>query len=529
MPDACEFKGSRRDGTLVDLEASVSAATISGNSYIIAAIRDVSERKRLEAQFRQAQKMEAVGQLAGGVAHDFNNLLTAILGYTDLARAHLAPDSEAAKDLDETQRAAVSAANLTGQLLAFSRKQMLQPVTLDVNSVLREIRNMLTRMVGEHIEITLDLADDVHMITADPSQLEQVVMNLVVNARDAMSTGGEVRIATANATVDAANPREMLPPGAYVLLTISDTGAGMTPEVRRHLFEPFFTTKERGKGTGLGLATVYGIVKQSGGWILVDSEVGQGTRFSVYFPATAKTGDSWQPPARPVRRRLVARGQTVLLVEDESLVRQFALRVLEQAGYRVIQAVNGEEALVKLREDPEAVDLVLTDVVMPRMSGRALVDEIAAIRPGVRVLYMSGYTGHTLEEQWFDRSRPLLAKPFTAAGLLAAVNESLSGRLNAGRAGTRMIQPSWVEPPQAAAQRREAAALVHELNNVYAGVLGYVELLLADLAEMDPRRQDVKAIQQAMRRASALAGRLADLAARPEGGAHRAAGNPETP
>jgi CheY-like chemotaxis protein len=246
-------------------------------------------------------------------------------------------------------------------------------------------------------------------------------MNLVVNARDAMPNGGRIEIATGNITVDRANPRDMVPPGSYVLLSVSDTGEGMTPDVRRHLFEPFFTTKEQGKGTGLGLATIYGVVKQSGGWVLVDSEVGQGTRFSLYFPAAAQPVASWHPPAPLAHRRTAGAGETILVVEDEELVRQFARRVLEQAGYRVIAAINGEEALVRLHKEPQGVDLVLTDVVMPRMSGRALVEKIAAIQPAIRVIYMSGYTGHTIEEQWFDRTRPLLAKPFTSTGLTAAV------------------------------------------------------------------------------------------------------------
>jgi PAS domain S-box-containing protein len=431
VPSICEFHGRRKDGTLVELEATVSAATISGDTYKFANVRDVSERARLEEQLRQAQKMEAVGRLAGGIAHDFNNLLTAILGYTDLVRDRLPADSEDAKDLEEVQRASESAAALIRQLLAFGRKQVLQRVRLDLNAVLRGIRNMLARMVGEHVELSLDLAGNLPTTLADPSQLEQVVMNLVLNARDAMAKGGRITIATAAATIDAAHPAGIVPAGSYAVLSVCDTGEGMTPDVQGHLFEPFFTTKEQGKGTGLGLATVYGIVTQSGGWILVDSQVDRGTRFTLYFPAVAEPAESWQRPA-PAGPLRASANERILIVEDEELVRLFARRVLAHAGYRVVEAVNGEQALTLLQTGDEAVDLVLTDVVMPGMSGRALVQRIAALRPEARVIYMSGYTGQTLEQEWFDPRWPLLTKPFTAAGLVSAVRAALECRETVG-------------------------------------------------------------------------------------------------
>jgi PAS domain S-box-containing protein len=424
VPYDYQFRGLRKDGTFLELEASISTAAISGKTYIIAVVHDVSGRNRLEKQFQQAQKMEAVGRLAGGIAHDFNNLLTAILGYTDLVRHRLATNSESARDLAEVLRAAESATELIRRLLAFSRKQVLQPIRLDVNAVLRGIQNMVAHMIREDVELTLDLAPQLHAIVADPSRIEQIAMNLLVNARDAMPTGGRITVATTDVIVDEAHPAGMVPNGSYVALAISDTGEGMAPDVKAHLFEPFFTTKEQGKGTGLGLATVYGIVKQSGGWILVESEVQQGARFTLYFPAVAEPAQDWHRPA-PSTPANGGGDETILVVEDEDLVRQFARRVLEHAGYRVIEAIDGEEALALLQARHEEVDLVLTDVMMPKMSGRALVHQIAAFQPDARVIYMSGYTGETIEKEWFDSRWPLLTKPFTAAGLASAVRAAL--------------------------------------------------------------------------------------------------------
>jgi PAS domain S-box-containing protein len=388
--------------------------------------RDVSDQRRLEEQFRQSQKMEAVGQLAGGIAHDFNNLLTAILGNTQLLLRDLPPGDAMRSDVEEIRKAAERAAGLTRQLLAYSRRQMLQPELLDLNVVVAEMDRMLRRLIGEHITLVSVPAPDLARVRADPSQLEQVLVNLVVNARDAMPEGGRLTIETANVDLDAAYAQEHLgaAPGAYAMLAVTDTGTGMDVTVRAHLFEPFFTTKEVGKGTGLGLATVYGIVKQSGGHISVYTEVGQGTSFKVYLP---RVGAPDQPSAPVPARPAATRGsETVLVVEDEPAVLALTCRVLEAEGYTVLCASDGTDALRLVERHGGAIHLLLTDIVMPGMSGRELAEQLAVRRAGIRILYMSGYPGDAaVHHGTLVRGSAFLQKPFTPEGLCRRVRDVL--------------------------------------------------------------------------------------------------------
>jgi signal transduction histidine kinase len=380
-----------------------------------------------QQQLRQAQKLEAVGRLAGGVAHDFNNLLTAIRGYSDLVLASLPADNPIAGDVLEIQRAADRAASLTQQLLAFSRKQILQPRVLDMNSVVSTVEPMLQRLIGEDITIASSCSARGYVV-ADPGQIEQILVNLVVNARDAMPQGGTISIETQNATLDETYTSEHAPvvPGRYVMLAVGDNGVGMSRDTREHAFDPFFTTKEAGKGTGLGLATVYGIVKQSGGYVWIYSEPGLGTTLKLYFPevsaAAAFTNVEYKPSAK-----LGARGsETILLVEDEESVRGLTSRILEKQGYRVIVAQHGREAMDIATREVGHIDLVLTDIVMPGMNGRGLVERLAGIRPRIKSLYMSGYTDDDIIRRGFiEPSKSFLQKPFTSESLLQTVRKVL--------------------------------------------------------------------------------------------------------
>ncbi len=389
--------------------------------------RDVTEQRALEEEARQARKMETAGRLAGGIAHDFNNLLTAILGTAEILLGDLPPGSTAYADIEEIKRAATRAANLTRQLLAFSRRQVLQPRVLDLNSLVSGIERMLTRLIGEHIELAALPASALWPVRADPGQLEQVLVNLCVNARDAMPTGGRLTIETANLSFRGAGhgPESVMPAGDYVLLTVRDTGTGMDDETLRHLFEPFFTTKAPGKGTGLGLATVYGIVKQSGGFIYADSAPGQGSVFRVYLPRVLGAVDAPDPLANVP---LTGRGEgTLLLVEDEEGVRRLARRVLEAVGYRVFEAPNGDEALRLARQWSGPLDLVVTDVIMPGMSGQELSVRLRELRPGLRILYVSGYTDDAiLQHGNLLPNTAFLQKPFSPASLVARVRDVLA-------------------------------------------------------------------------------------------------------
>lgn len=419
-------KRARSDGTLVDVEAySVPLGTPENPAGAVVLYQDITERKRIEQQLRQAQKMEAVGQLAGGIAHDFNNLLMVILGYS----AVLAEDTNIADDtrkkIAEISKAAHRAASLTRQLLTFSRKQVLEPKVLTLNSVIEDVKKMLKRLISEDITLVTDLEKGLGCIKADQGQIEQVIVNLAVNARDAMPNGGTLTIKTSNIELPEGHlSRDPASPGEYVRLTVSDTGIGMDAATQSRAFEPFFTTKEQGKGTGLGLATVYGVVKQSDGFVSLTSETGHGTTFHIFFPRVA---DPNRKPPKKSERDFSSRGsETILLVEDDDALRELILSALSRAGYTVIEAANGLEGLRIAREKAGAIDLVLTDVVMPGMRGTQMAEEISAAYPNAKILYMSGYSecagGH---EDILKQGRSLLEKPFELGTLTTEIRAAL--------------------------------------------------------------------------------------------------------
>jgi two-component system cell cycle sensor histidine kinase/response regulator CckA len=387
---------------------------------------DITERKQLEEQFHQAQKMEAVGRLAGGVAHDFNNLLTAILGSADLVLDSLTTGAPEREEVQEIRKAALRAADLTRQLLAFSRQQVIAPTVLNPNEVVASMDKLLRRLLGEDVELRTVLAPDFAAVEADPSQLEQVVLNLAVNARDAMPNGGRLTIETQNVELDEAYVRGHISaqPGLYVMLAVSDTGVGMDTATQARIFEPFFTTKEKGKGTGLGLATVYGIVKQSGGWIWVYSEPGHGTTFKIYLPRVTETVPPAAPsPAAPVS---VRGSETVLVVEDEEVIRHLVQKVLKANGYTVLVAASGRDAERVAGEHDGPIHLLVTDVVLPGMNGREVAQRLTAARAAIRVLYLSGYTDEVIVHHGvLEPGVAFLQKPFTPAVLGRKVREVL--------------------------------------------------------------------------------------------------------
>jgi PAS domain S-box-containing protein len=389
--------------------------------------RDITSRKLLEEQFLQAQKMEAVGRLAGGVAHDFNNLLTVINGYSEQALEALPENDPLQEDITEIRNAGERAAALTRQLLAFSRRQVLKPEVFDLNIVLAGMHRMLLRLLGEDIVLSTEPYPGLDFIYADRGQIEQVIMNLVVNAREAMPGGGRLTIETANVTLDSGYPgmRRSVAPGDYVLLAVTDTGSGMDDETQRRIFEPFFTTKSF--GTGLGLSTVFGIIQQSGGTIWVYSVLGRGTTFKIYFPKTSEGPNS--DISRPLARS--SRGsETILLVEDEDGVRKLLRSALEGAGYSVMDARSGPEALALCEIYPDVIHLVVTDVVMPQMSGRELASRLATLRPDTKLLFMSGYTDHAMVQHWvLGADTTFLQKPFAPSTLAAKVRQILDARL----------------------------------------------------------------------------------------------------
>ena len=415
----------KKDGTFIQVEVSADSIDFDGRPARLVLAKDVTGRRRLEEQLRQAQKMEAIGQLAGGVAHDFNNLLTAILGYCQLLLQQLSPDAPAREDVFEIRRAGERAASLTQQLLAFSRKQVLQAQVLDVNVVVADMEKMLRRVIGEDLDFVTVLRHGVGRVKADPGQLEQVIINLAVNSRDAMPQGGRLTIETANAAVDeVGGPGQV--PGRYVLISITDTGTGMDAETRSHLFEPFFTTKPVGKGTGLGLATVYGIVKQFGGYIWVDSEPQRGTTFRIYLPEVQEAA---QEPGAAAASVAGNGSETVLLVEDETMVRTLARKALESHGYRVLEAGAAPAALELSERHVGPINLLLTDVVMPGMSGRELAHRLLEVRGTLRVLYMSGYTDDAvLRHGVLEEGMAYLQKPFTPDKLARKVREVLDAK-----------------------------------------------------------------------------------------------------
>jgi len=423
-----EVKRQRKDGVLLELGLSIEPLRNDDGKPIgsLCAYVDYTERKILEAQLLRAQKLDSIGRLAGGIAHDFNNLLTVINGYSDMALTQPGLVESVRANLQEIRKAGAEAANLTRQLLAFSRHGALQPKIFNINEVVEEMQGMLQRVVGEDVQVSTTLADDLAHVRADPGQLQQVIMNLVVNARDAMPRGGELLIKTANLQL-AEHYHGVYPdlgPGSYVMLAVSDTGIGMDEELQRHIFDPFFTTKEVGKGTGLGLSTVWGIVRQNGGQIRVYSEPGRGTTFKVYLPRVDEQAEIQQPATKPETRR---GSETILLVEDQPQLRQLTSAILAQYGYSVLQAANGAEAL-KLCKDNPTIQLVLTDVVMPGMTGIELGHQLQQLYPEMKILYMSGYTDDVIRRQGtLAPEKAYLEKPFSAEGLNGKIREILEG------------------------------------------------------------------------------------------------------
>jgi len=425
--DDVEATWKRKDGGLLTVQLNVRAVRNAARQveYYETFVRDVTEQRRLQQQVLQSQKMEAVGRLAGGIAHDFNNLLTVITSYSDLLLEDLGKDDPKRDDVEQVRKAAEGAASLTRQLLAFSRQQVLAPRVVSLNAVVDSLQKILRRVIGEDVELATALAPDLGAVKADVGQLEQVLMNLTVNARDAMPTGGKLTIETANVEHDPAyaRAREGAAVSRFVMLAVTDTGVGMDEATKARIFEPFFTTKEAGKGTGLGLATVYGIVNQSGGFIWVYSEPGNGTSFKIYLPRV-------DAPAEGVKAAgsvSVPRGtETVLLVEDAAAVRAVAKQVLQRQGYTVLEAPHGEAALHLAQKHRGPIHLLLTDVVMPVLSGRRLAEQLAPLRPDMKVLYASGYTDDSVVRHGIlESGTAYLQKPFTPDSLARKVREVL--------------------------------------------------------------------------------------------------------
>jgi signal transduction histidine kinase/ActR/RegA family two-component response regulator len=421
-----------KNGTWRLLESTASTITDASGKVgkLVIVNRDITDRKRLEEQYRQAQKMEAVGRLSGGIAHDFNNLLGVMVGFAEILQASVADSPLLADSVEEILKAGKRAGSLTRQLLAFSRQQVLEPKILELNSTIAEIEKMLRRIIGEDVQLETILDPAAGRIKADEGQIEQVLLNLAVNARDAMPSGGKLTIETRNAHLDDEFARRHSYPiknGDYILFTVTDTGVGMNAEVLAHMFEPFFTTKEKGKGTGLGLATVYGIVKQSGGYIDVASEIGSGTTFKIFLPRVDEEpiSESTQKASPTV----ATSKQTILVVEDEESLLKSTCSLLRAVGYEVLEALGGSEALRISQERNRDIQVVLTDVVMPGMDGVELVQHLIAQRPSLKVIYMSGYTGQSAgRSAAFSPDALFLMKPFTREELVRKIQDALQAQ-----------------------------------------------------------------------------------------------------
>jgi two-component system cell cycle sensor histidine kinase/response regulator CckA len=430
-----QYKTSK--GEIREADVSAEAIDLDGQLCVLTITRDITDTQKLEEQLRQAQKMEAVGRLAGGVAHDFNNMLGVIIGYSDLSLRMIGPESPAKCHLEQIKKASHRAAAITRQLLTFSRRQVVFPKILDLNEVVHNTTTMLQRLVSEDIGIVFRPTVPIGSIKADPGQIEQILMNLVVNARDAMPGGGEIAIETGHAELDelfvAQHPGSHT--GRHVVLAVSDTGCGMEENVKAQIFEPFFTTKAIGQGTGLGLSTVYGIVKQSGGAVFVYSEPGKGTTFKIYFPRAAAKAE----PLEQARGEAEFPGgtETILVVEDDEPLRDLAVRMLQDAGYRVSQARNAEGAMALLRSFEPGIDLLLTDVIMPGKGGPELLEQARELQPGIRSLFMSGYTGDLVALRGgLMPEAAFLEKPFTRSALLRKVRSALPQRAVAAVGGS---------------------------------------------------------------------------------------------
>jgi two-component system cell cycle sensor histidine kinase/response regulator CckA len=430
-----EYRIRHKNGSWRVLEstASVVRHEKGENERLVIVNRDITERKHAEAelkesehQLRQAQKMEAVGRLSGGIAHDFNNLLSVIIGYADELDPSLAEPEKLRKNAEQIKKAGLRAASLTRQLLAFSRQQVLQPKILELNAAVTELAKMLKRLIGADIELTLQLDPGAGSVKADQSQLDQVIVNLVVNARDAMPDGGKLILQTSHTELSEQQAARMhfVQPGSYVQLTVTDTGTGMDAETVAHIFEPFFTTKEKGRGTGLGLSTVYGIIKQSDGYILVDSELGKGTSFRIFLPHVTESAHA--PTVKVETAPAAAVTSTVLVVEDEESLRDLISEVLRRHGYRVLAASDGAKALEAARAHRGQIQLLLTDVVLPGIGGPILAKQLTSEQPGMKTLYMSGYSDFNAFGTNLPPDSPLLHKPFTKEALLEEVGQTLT-------------------------------------------------------------------------------------------------------
>ena len=438
LDEAGVWRHRKKDGTVIDAEITSYPLCFAERRAELVLANDITRRKqtedalrRSEEQLRQAQKMEAVGKLAGGIAHDFNNLVTVINGHTALSMRRLEQDNPLYRKLEVIKEAGERAASLTRQLLAFSRKQILQPKVLDLNHVIFETNKILQRLIGEDIDLFIGLMPELGKVRADPGQIEQVLMNISVNARDAMPKGGKLTIETANVDIDEgyASRHLSIRPGRYVMLAVSDTGCGMDAQTQERIFEPFFTTKEVGKGTGLGLSTVYGIVKQSGGSIWVYSELGRGTTFKIYLPCVDSPAEEFKVSTAETKTQLGT--ETVLLVEDEEMVREMTREILQESGYQVIEARHGHEALLVAEQHHGPIHLMLSDVVMPQMSGRELAEQLSPIRREMKVLYMSGYTDDAIVHHGvLDEGMAFIEKPFTPNALARKLREVLNEPVN---------------------------------------------------------------------------------------------------
>jgi two-component system cell cycle sensor histidine kinase/response regulator CckA len=421
-----ELRALHHDGYCIPVEISLAPVLAADGAaeMAVAVIRDMTERQELEEELRQAQKMNAIGQLAGGIAHDFNNLLTVISGYTEILGRRVGREAEGSEEIVEIGRAAERAAELTGQLLAYSRKQALEPRVLDLNHVVTETQAMLNRLIGENIEFSTALAEDLGSISADAGQIEQIIMNLVVNARDAMPEGGALLLETGNVTLAelSTNRRPDMPPGDYVLFAVTDSGQGMDAATAGRIFEPFYTTKARGAGTGLGLSTVYGIVKQSGGHIEVESEPGLRTTFRLYFPQVAGEAEAFSP--KPPGERSLIGSETILLVEDEEALRGVGRRMLETYRYTVLLAADGAAGLELAQNHPDPIQLLMTDILMPKMGGIELAERLSSLRPELKVLYTSGYNDSGISLERVAGAR-YLQKPYAMEELARTLRELL--------------------------------------------------------------------------------------------------------
>ncbi|HSM81550.1 MAG TPA: response regulator, partial [Nodosilinea sp.] len=423
------WRHRKKNGDIINVEISAYGLTFAERPACLVQARNVTEQRRLEEQFRQAQKMEAIGRLAGGIAHDFNNLVTVIKGYSEILQGRIGAGDPASELLGEIHKAGERAGMLTRQLLAFSRQQVLEPQVLNLNAVVGETETMLRRLIGEDVVLVTRLSPRLGRVKTDPGQIEQVLMNLAVNARDAMPQGGTLTLETEVVQLDELFCRRTagLTPGDYVRLTVSDSGCGMDAATQAKMFEPFFTTKAVGKGTGLGLATVHGIVTQSGGHVAVESAVGQGTTFTVYLPLVA---DGVQRESgEGVRSHPLSQGhETVLVVEDEAAVRALETHILQRCGYRVLEAANGQEALDLAQQEPGPIHLLVSDVVMPHLGGRELAEQIACTRPDCKVLFLSGYTDDVIIHHGVETAAfAFLQKPFTPSTLAQKVRQVLDG------------------------------------------------------------------------------------------------------